>query len=91
MLIIERKTYYILVKRSKARFKHTTLISETEYSINFSEQQKKCYLSILCNGSDSFLFLNGVKIYQLKAKDSQLNAYPVFLADILKCFTVKNM
>ena len=41
--------------------------------------------------SDSFLFVNEVKIYQFKAKDSQLNAYPLFLGDVLKSFAVENM
>ena len=44
-----------------------------------------------CSGSNSYLFVSGIKIYQLKAKDSELNAYQLYLGNILKNFTVDNM
>ena len=37
------------------------------------------------------LFVNGVKIYQLKAKESELFDYPVCLENILKEFSVNDM
>ena len=48
-------------------------------------------LSLHYNGSGSYLFVNGVKIYQFKAKDSQLNRYPLYLGIISNNFTVNNM
>lgn len=35
-------------------------------------------------------FVNGVKIYQIKTKDSKLNAYPLCFGNIWKVFIVNN-
>ena len=43
------------------------------------------------NGSNSFLFVNATKIYQFKAKDSEINKYPLCLGNILKDFAAINM
>ena len=43
------------------------------------------------NGSDRFLFINAVKIYQFKAKDSEIKPYSLFLVNIEKTFRVDNM
>ena len=40
---------------------------------------------------NSYLFLNGVEIYKLKAKDSETNAASLFLGNVLKDFLVNNM
>ena len=48
-------------------------------------------MSLHYNGSNSFLFVNGVKIYQFKAKDSEINASPLSLGNISKDFAVDNM
>ena len=63
------------------------MIAETEYSINFTEQQKKFCLSLHYNGVNSYLFVNGVQIYKFKAKDSELNAAPLCLGNVLKDFS----
>ena len=39
-----------------------TIKAEVEYSINFTEKQNKFWLNLHYNGSNSFLFVNGVKI-----------------------------
>ena len=39
----------------------------------------------------SFLLVNGVKIYQVKAKDSGINSYLLCLGNISKSFTVHNV
>ena len=62
-----------------------------EFSIKFSEQDKKNCLSMHYSGTDSFLFVNGVKIYQFKAKDSELNVYPLYLDNISKYFALNNL
>ena len=36
---------------------------------------------------NSYLFANGVKIYKLKAKDSEMNAAPLFLSNVSKDFS----
>ena len=48
-------------------------------------------LSSRHNGSNSFLFANTVKMYQFKAKDSQIKPYRLFLGNISKDFTVNNL
>ena len=58
----------------------TTGTAEAEYSINFTEQGKKFCLSLHYNGSNSYLFVNEVKIYQFKAKVSGIIAYPPCLS-----------
>ena len=42
------------------------------------------------NGSKSFLFGNGVKIYQFESKDSEINAHPMCLGNISRHFSVHN-
>ena len=45
---------------------------EAKYPINFTQPGKKIVLSLHCNGSNSFFFVNVTKIYQFKAKDSEI-------------------
>ena len=44
-----------------------TLTAETKYPINFKQSGKIFVLSLHCNGSNSFLFVNATKVYQFKA------------------------
>ena len=44
----------------------TILTAEAKYSINFTQSNRKFYLSLLYTGSNGFLFVNATKIYQLK-------------------------
>ena len=70
----KNKDILILDKGQTQGLDNTTLTAETEYSINFSRSQKNFCLSFhYYNGSNSFLFVNGSKIYQFKAKDSEIN------------------
>ena len=50
----------------------TTLTAEAQYSINFSRSNRQFCLSLHYNGNNSFLFVNVTKIYQFKAKDSEI-------------------
>ena len=47
-------------------------------------------LSLHYNGSKSFLFVNATKIYQFKAKDSDIKDYSLCLGNISKDFTLNN-
>ena len=47
-----------------------TLTAEKMYSINFTVTRNKFCLSLHYNGPKSYLFVNGIEIYKLKAKDS---------------------
>ena len=64
----------ILGKGSKDGLEITTLTTEAQYSVNFTEQQKKLCVSLYYNRSNSFLFLNGVKTYQFQPKYSEINS-----------------
>ena len=79
----KKKNFLILGKSSTQGPNDTTLTTKAEYSVNFTGQGK--------HGSSSYLFGNGVKIYQFKAKESELNAYPVCFGNILKDFSNDNM
>ena len=64
----------ILGKGSKDGLEITTVTTEAQYSVNFTEQQKKLCVSLYYNRSNSFLFLNGVKTYQFQPKYSEINS-----------------
>ena len=65
--------------------------------------QKKCiksillrkinlfFLSLHCDGANSYLFVNGTEIYKFKAKDTEIVASPLFIGNISKYFLVDNM
>ena len=50
----------------------TTLTEEAQYSINFSRSNTKFCLSLHYKWSNSFLFVNATKIYQFRAKESEI-------------------
>ena len=50
----------------------TTLTAEAKYPISFTQSNRRFVLSLHYNGSDSFLFVDATKIYQFRAKDSQI-------------------
>ena len=57
----------------------------------FTENNKKFCLSLLYNGANSYLFVNGTEIYKFKAKDSKIIATPLCLGNISKDFSVDNI
>ena len=65
-----------------------TITAAAKYLINFTEPGKRFALSLHYNGSNSFLFVNAVKMYQFKAKDSEIKPYPRSLGNIVKYFTI---
>ena len=50
----------------------TTSITEAKYPNKFTQTRKRFVLCLHYNGSNSFLFVNATKIYQFKAKDSEI-------------------
>ena len=50
----------------------TALTAEAKYPINFTKSRKSFVLSLHYNGSISFLFVNATKVYEFKAKKSQI-------------------
>ena len=69
----------------------TTLTAEGKYPINFSQSGKRFVISLHCNGSKSFLFVNATNVYQFKGKDFEIKDYAECLGNISKEFTTNNM
>ena len=68
-----------------------TLSAEAIYPTNFTQPNKRFALSLHYNGSNTFLFVNATKIYQFKAKNSEIKNYAQCLGNILKDFTIDNI
>ena len=56
---------------------NTIIYAEKVYSINFTENNKKCCLSLHYNRANSYLIVNGTEIHKFKAKDSEIVASPL--------------
>ena len=54
---------------------NTTIYAEKNYSINFTENNKKFCLSVHYNGANSYLFVNGTEIHKFEAKETFQNAF----------------
>ena len=61
------------------------------YLINFTLIKRKFCLSLLYNGPNSYLFVNGTEIYKFKAKDSEIVTTPLWLENISKDWSEGNM
>ena len=86
----EGKDILILGKGPTKELNHN-LAAEIQYSINFTRPDIKFCVSLHFNDGNSFLFVNATKIYQFKAKDSEIKKYPLCLGNISKDFTANNM
>ena len=88
----KKKDILILGEGPMQRLDDTTsLTAEKSYSINFSENNKKFYLELDCNGANSYLFVNSTEIIKFKAKYSDILATPLCLGNISKNLFVNNM
>ena len=76
----KKKDILVLGKGPTQGLEHT-LTAEKMYSINFTVTKKKFCLSLLYNGPNNCLFLNGTEIYKLKAKESEIVASPICLGN----------
>ena len=68
----KKKDILILGKGPVYGLDDATLTAEKEYSINFTVQKKRFCLSLHYNGVNSYIFVNHVGIYKLKAKNSKI-------------------
>ena len=59
-----------------------------KFSINFSKANTKFCLSLHCNNDNSYLLVNGKKIYKFKADKCQLSNSMFSFEDRLKDFSV---
>ena len=86
----KKKDILVLGNGPTHRLEHT-LTAEKMYSISFSVAKKKFCLSLLYNGANRFLFVNGTEIYKFKAIDSEIVASPLYLGNISKDWSTDNM
>ena len=68
-----------------------SLTAEKMYSINFSSTGRKFCLSLLYNGANSYLFVNGTEMIKFKVKDSEIDANILCLGNVSKDFSVDEM
>ena len=87
----KNKDTLILVEGPTQGLDDTTLKTEAKYPINFIYPRKKFVLSLHYNGSNSFLFANTTKVYQFKAKNSEIKEYALCLGNVSKGFPINNM
>ena len=81
----------ILGEGPKQGLDDTTLTAEAKYPINFTQRNKRSVLSLHYNGNNSFLFVNATRIYQFKAKNSEIKDYALCLGNISKDLTINNV
>ena len=89
--IDDTEKYILILNKGPTQGLEHTLSAEKMYSINFTENNKKFYLSLHYNRANSYLFVNGREIYKFKAKDSEIVATPLCLGNISKDWSVDNM
>ena len=86
----KKKDILVLGKGSAQELEHT-LTTEKMYSINFTVSNKKFCLILRYNRVNSYLFVNGTKIYKFRAKDFEIVASPLCLGNISKDWSADNM
>ena len=87
----KNKGILIIGKGPTQGLDNTKLTTEAKYSITFSSSLRKYCLSLHYNGSNNFLFANTTKMYQFKAKNSEIKPYPLCLGNISKSSTANHM
>ena len=60
-----------MVKDKAKVLDNTSPTAEAEYSLNFTQSNRKFIWSLHYNGSDKFLFVNATRIYQFKTKQKK--------------------
>ena len=63
----KNKDILIIGERATQILDDTTLTPEEKHPINFTQSGKRFVLSLQYNGSNSFLFVNATRIYEIKA------------------------
>ena len=67
------------------------LTAEAKYPINFTQSGRRFVLSLHYNESNSFIFVNVTKVYQFKAKNSEIKYYALCFGNISKDCTINNI
>ena len=85
------KYILILVEGPTQGLDGTTFTAKAKYPISFTQSGKRFVLSLHYNGSNRFVFVNTTKVYQFKAKNSEITDYSLFLGNVSKDFTINNI
>ena len=88
---VDNKKDILILGRGPTQGLEGTLTAEEMYSINFTEKNKKFWLSLHFNEANRYLFVNGTEVYKFKAKDSKIVASPLCLGNISKNWLIDNM
>ena len=86
-----KKDISILGKGPTQGVEQHALYAEKRYSINFTENNEKIWLSLHYNGANSYLFVNDTEIYKFKAIDSEIVTTPLCLWKIPTDWLVDSM
>ena len=86
--IDKRKKDILILGRGPTQGIELTLSAEKMYSINFTVTKKTFFLSLHCNGANSYLFVKGTEIYNFKAKNSAIIATLLCLGNISKGLSI---
>ena len=87
----KNKDILIIGEGTTQGLRDTTLTTEAIYPINFTQPNIRFVLSLCYNGSYSFVFVNATKIYQFKAKNSEIKYYTLYLINTSKDLKINNM
>ena len=68
------QSFLVLGRDFVQKVNYTTIYAENIYSPNFSKENEIFVTSLHYNGDDSYLFVNGTKVIQFKAKDSEIKS-----------------
>ena len=77
IFIIEKKGILVVGEGPTQELDNSTVTGEAKYPINFTRSGKRSVLRLHYNGSNSFSFVNTVKMYQFKGNDSEIKPYEV--------------
>ena len=86
-----KKKDILVLGQGSTRLDDLTIAAEAKYSIAFTESRKRFVLSLHNNWRKKFLFVNTTKLYQFKAKDSEIKPYLLCLRNNSKDFSVINL
>ena len=78
--IDNRKKDILILGKGLTQGLERMLSAEKLYSINFTKKNRKFCLSLHYKGANSYLFVNRTEV--IKANDSEILAYSLFLGNI---------
>ena len=87
----KKKDNLVLGEGPTQELDDTILAAEPLDPINFTQLNKRFVLSIYYNGRNNFLVVTAAKIYEFKAKNSEIKDHALCLDNISKDFTIGNI